>query len=329
MTKSKKIILIGYSGCQLLDLTGPASVFSTANKVAGENIYSVLIASPAGGSVETDSGVTLQSQPLREIEPTFMDTILVAGADTCPLSHALKNKILLSWLVSKETTVARLSSVCSGSFILARAGLLKERTATTHWLGCDRLAQDYPDIQVDKDALFVKDGKVWTSAGVTTGIDMALVMVEEDLSAQIANDIARRLVLYARRPGHQSQFSSLLQAQSKAGEVFRPLIDWMKSNLEKSLDIPQLAERACMSERSFYRHFTDQLGVTPAQFVLSLRLEAARCLIAEKKSLKQVAAEVGFGSVPRMSAAFEKRFGMRAALFRSLHSTERSKEKGD
>ncbi|MEP4193847.1 MAG: AraC family transcriptional regulator, partial [Sneathiella sp.] len=241
MTNSKKIILIGYDGCQLLDITGPASVFSMANKVAGEDIYSVLIASPVGRPIETDSGVTLQSQPLSEIEATPRDTILVAGADTRPLSRVMKNKMLLSWLVSKETTVARLSSVCSGSFILARAGLLKKRAATTHWLGCDRLAQDYPDIQVDKDALFVKDGKVWTSAGVTTGIDMALVMVEQDLTAQIANDIARRLVLYARRPGHQSQFSSLLQAQSKAGEAFRPLIDWMKSNLDKSLDIPHLA----------------------------------------------------------------------------------------
>ncbi len=317
--KKQHIIHIAYDGCQTLDVTGPVSVFSAANKTLENPVYDITIASVEGGLIETEAGIALDSKKLSRIEAGPNDTVIVAGGAAKPLVLAMQDKALRDWLVKTAERVQRLSSVCSGSFILAKAGLLNGRRAATHWLGCDRLARDFPDLEVDPDALFVRDGKVWTSAGVTTGIDMTLAMVEEDLSVDIANLVARQLVLYARRPGNQSQFSSLLQAQSEAGKSFQPLIDWMKNNLSKPLDVSYLAEKACMSERSFHRHFTAQMNMTPAQFVLSLRLDAARALMVEGVSFKQIAGLTGFGSVARMSAAFEKKFGMRAALYRSLH----------
>ncbi len=317
--KKQHIIHIAYDGCQTLDVTGPVSVFSAANKTLESPVYKISIASVKGGLIETEAGIALDSKKLSDIEAGSGDTVIVAGAAAISLVPAMQDQVLRDWLMTAAGRVKRLSSVCSGSFILAKTGLLKGKRAATHWLGCDRLARDFPDLEVDRDALFVRDGKVWTSAGVTTGIDMTLSMVEEDLSVDIANLVARQLVLYARRPGNQSQFSSLLQAQSEAGKSFEPLIDWMKNNLDKALDVSHLAEKACMSERSFHRHFTAQMNMTPAQFVLSLRLDAARALMVEGVSFKQIAGLTGFGSVARMSAAFEKKFGMRAALYRSLH----------
>ena len=317
--KKQHIIHIAYDGCQTLDVTGPVAVFSAANKTLESPVYEITIASVDGGLVKTEAGIALDSKKLSGIEVGPLDTVIVAGAAAQSLVQAMQDKVLRDWLITAADPVKRLSSVCSGSFILAKAGLLSGKRAATHWLGCDRLARDFPDLEVDRDALFVRDGKVWTSAGVTTGIDMTLSMVEEDLSVDIANLVARQLVLYARRPGNQSQFSSLLQAQSEAGKSFQPLIDWMKNNLSKPLDVSYLAEKACMSERSFHRHFTAQMNMTPAQFVLSLRLDAARALMVEGVSFKQIAGLTGFGSVARMSAAFEKKFGMRAALYRSLH----------
>ena len=170
------------------------------------------------------------------------------------------------------------------------------------------------------EALFVVDRHVWTSAGVTTGIDMALAMADADLSRPIANDVARQLVLYERRPGNQSQFSSLLKAQRDADAAFSDLIQWIGENLTKRLDVPALAAKAGMSERTFYRRFTGTMGATPANFVESLRLDAARALLDRGETQKRVALATGFGSATRMSLAFERRFGLRPALFTRLHS---------
>ncbi len=194
------------------------------------------------------------------------------------------------------------------------------KRVATHWASCERLADRFPALTVDADALYVVDGKVWTSAGVTTGIDMALALVEADLGAATANLIARHFVLYARRPGYQSQFSPLLQAQTNADAPFAALIDWMQDNLDKPLDVPALARRAGLSERSFYRKFTDATGKTPAHFVEGLRLDAARTLLAKGLPLKTIAGCVGLRSSARLGQAFERRFGMAPSLFREIHA---------
>jgi transcriptional regulator GlxA family with amidase domain len=181
------------------------------------------------------------------------------------------------------------------------------------------LSKRHPTIQVDSNALFVQDGQVWTSAGVTTGIDMCLEIVSNDLGADIANAIAKRLVLYARRPGYQSQFSPILRAQTRADAPFATLIQWMQERLADTLDVPTLAAQAAMSERSFHRKFTHSLGVTPAHFVETLRLDQARLLLATGISLKEVAAKTGYTSAPQLSKAFERRFGMSPLLFREMH----------
>jgi transcriptional regulator GlxA family with amidase domain len=213
----------------------------------------------------------------------------------------------------------RFGSVCTGAFMLAQAGLLDGKRVATHWASCARLAERFPALSVDAEALYVVDGKVWTSAGVTTGIDMALALVEADLGAATANLIARHFVLYARRPGYQSQFSPLLQAQTAAEAPFAALIDWMQAHLDEPLDVPALARRAGLTERSFYRKFTDATGKTPAHFVEALRLDAARTLLAQGLPLKAIAGRVGLTSSARLGAAFERRFGMAPSLFREMH----------
>ena len=223
------------------------------------------------------------------------------------------------WLCRVAPRAKRYGSVCTGAFVLAAAGLLDGKRVATHWASCDRLADGFPALNVDADSLYVVDGKVWTSAGVTTGIDMALALVEADLGAATANLIARHFVLYARRPGYQSQFSPLLQAQTAAEAPFAALIDWMQENLDRPLDVPALAARAGLSERSFYRKFTEATGKTPAHFVEGLRLDAARTLLAQGLPLKAIAGKVGLSSPARLGQAFERRFGMAPSLFREMH----------
>jgi transcriptional regulator GlxA family with amidase domain len=226
---------------------------------------------------------------------------------------------LRRWLRMVAPKARRFGSVCTGAFVLAAAGLLDGKRVATHWSSCERLARKFPALEVDADSLYVVDGKVWTSAGVTTGIDMALALVEADLGAATANLIARHFVLYARRPGYQSQFSPLLQAQTVAEAPFAALIDWMQDNLDQPLDVPTLAVRAGLTERSFYRKFTETTGKTPAHFVEGLRLDAARTLLAKGLPIKTIAGKVGLNSPARFGQAFERRFGMAPSLFREMH----------
>jgi transcriptional regulator GlxA family with amidase domain len=270
--------------------------------------------SPDGGAVATNSGVEIQTRRFGG-QP---GTLLVAGGSR-GLPSVMARTDLRRWLQRIAPCAKRYGSVCTGAFVLAAAGLLDGKRVATHWASCGKLAQRYPALSVDADALYVIDGKVWTSAGVTTGIDMALALVEADLGAATANLIARHLVLYARRPGYQSQFSPLLQAQTKAEAPFADLIAWMQSHLDATLDVPTLARRAGLSERSFYRKFTEATGKSPAQFVERLRLEAARTLMAKDLPLKAIAGRVGLGSSARLGAAFERGFGMTPSLFREMH----------
>jgi transcriptional regulator GlxA family with amidase domain len=314
MTRAHRFFILAYEGCQLLDVTGPAAVFGAANDAAGRTVYDLRIVSPDGGAVTSNSGVAVHSRRIGG-QP---DTLLVAGGSQgLPMVTARADA--RRWLRRVAPRAKRYGSVCTGAFVLAAAGLLDGKRVATHWASCAKLAERYPNLSVDSDALYVVDGKVWTSAGVTTGIDMALALVEADLGAATANLIARHFVLYARRPGYQSQFSPLLQAQTAAEAPFVELVGWMQTHLDRPLDVPILARRAGLTERSFYRKFTEATGKTPAQFVERLRLEAARTLLAKDLPLKAIAGKVGLGSSARLGAAFERGFGMTPALFREMH----------
>jgi len=315
MLKPRRIALLAYEGCQLLDVTGPAAVFGAANEGRERPAYDVQIVSPDGGPVTSNCGVAVVS---RRFGGPY-DTLLVAGGSR-GLKAVMAREDVRRWLRRVAPRTRRFGSVCTGAFVLAAAGLLDGRRVATHWASCQRLADKFPALTVDADALYVVDGKVWTSAGVTTGIDMALALVEADLGAATANLIARHFVLYARRPGYQSQFSPLLQAQSEADVPFARLIDWMQAHLDEPLDVPTLAARAGLSERSFYRKFVEATGKTPAHFVEALRLDAARTLLAKGLPLKTIAGRVGLRSSARLGQAFERRFGMAPSLFREMHA---------
>ena len=316
MPKPCRIAILAYEGCQLLDVTGPAAVFGAASEGRELPVYEVEIVSPDGGPVTSNCGVALMSCRMGK----RYDTLLVAGGSR-GLKAVMAREDVRRWLRRVTPRTRRFGSVCSGAFVLAAAGLLDGKRVATHWASCQRLAEKFPALTVDADALYVVDGKVWTSAGVTTGIDMALALVEADLGAATANLIARHFVLYARRPGYQSQFSPLLQVQTEADAPFARLIEWMQAHLDEPLDVPALAARAGLSERSFYRKFVEATGKTPAHFVEGLRLEAARTLLAKGLPLKTIASRVGLRSSARLGQAFERRFGVAPSLFREMHAT--------
>lgn len=317
------VAFVVYPGFELLDVSGPASVFNGANRALRQrekpDFYKVMLASARGGGVESSSGVTLETRPIGDLKPAEVRTILIAGAEREHLLPAVADAALRAALPNLAGTAERFGSVCTGGFVLAALGLLDGRRVATHWDSCEPFAATFPRVEVDPDALFVTDGRLWTSAGVTTGIDMALAMIARDLDASIAGEVAKRLVLYARRPGYQSQFSPVLKAQVKGGSPFADLIGWIQSNLDAPLDVPSLAERAGLTERTFHRRFAAATGQTPARFVETARLDAARMLLSRGLSLKAVAAQVGLFPPARLAEAFERRFGIAPRLFRDMH----------
>lgn len=318
------VIFVTYPGFELLDASGPASVFNGANRALGQQgkpaFYQVTLVSAGGGTVESSSGIIVDTRAISDLDPGEAHTVLVAGAEREPLMAAVADPILRAALPRLAASAERFGSVCSGGFLLASAGLLDGHRIATHWDSCKPLSEAFPAVAVDQDALYVVDGRLWTSAGVTTGIDMALAMIAGDLDASIAGEVAKRLILYARRPGYQSQFSPVLQAQVKGDSPFADLIGWIQANLDTPLDVPSLAERAGLSERTFHRRFVAATGQTPARYVEIARLDAARMLLARGLSLKSVAAHVGLFPSTRLVDAFERRFGIAPRLFRDMHA---------
>ena len=318
------VAFIVYPGFELLDTAGPAAVFEGANHALGLQgspaFYAVSLVSAQGGMIESSSGIAVATTAVAELAPGAVQTLLVAGAEREQLLSAVANPVLRQAVPGLAEGAERFGSVCSGGFLLAALGLLDGRRVATHWDSSKFLAEAFRSVEVDPDALYVVDGRLWTSAGVTTGIDMALAMVANDLDAAIAGAVARRLVLYARRPGYQSQFSPVLQAQVQGDSPFADLIGWIEANLDAPLDVPALAARAGLSERTFHRRFVAATGVTPARFVETARLDAARMLLSRGVSLKSVAAQVGLFPTARLSEAFERRFGVAPRLFRDMHA---------
>ncbi len=294
-----------FTGAELLDIAGPTSVFSTATSLLRRKSgYDVRLVAERAGPVVTSSGVTLTAEQALGSVRGAIDTLIVPGG----LQSALDGAAPLVPIVSRlAPRVRRLASVCSGAFILSRAGLLDGRAAVTHWAACDQLRRSNPRCRVEDDRIFVRDGNVWTSAGVSTGIDLALAMVEEDHGAQLALEISRWLVVYLRRPGGQSQFSAPLAAQVAERDGIRKLLLWMSENVQADLSVAALAQRASMSERTFARVFNAQTRFTPAAYVERLRVDAARrSLESSKKTVKQIARLCGFGTVETMHRAFRR-----------------------
>jgi transcriptional regulator GlxA family with amidase domain len=310
-----RVVMLAFDRFQALDLFGPTEVFSLATRY-GDGEYEIELVAPTAAPIRTSSGL--------EVSPTStlrgcrgpIDTLLVVGGEGVPSAEA--DPALVRWIGRAAARSQRVASVCNGAFLLAAAGLLDGRRATTHWASCDYLARRYPSVTVERDPIFVRDGNVATSAGVTAGMDLALALVEEDLGPETALLVARSLVLFVRRPGGQAQFSAQLSTQSAEREPLRELQTWIADNLAQDLSVPALAERAHMSPRNFARAFAREIGKTPAAYVEEARVERARIALEESSvGVEEVARRCGFGTVETMRRAFHRRLGVGPAAYRS------------
>ena len=300
----RPVVLLGFPGAQILDVTGPAEVFSMADRLRGP-AYDVRLVAPGGRPFETSAGITLgpRAQLPRQ---GAIDTLLVAGG--MGVVPALRDRALIDWLQRAAGRARRIASVCNGAFLLAEAGLLDGRRATTHWSAGEELQRRHPQVEVDTDPIFVRDGTVYTSAGVTAGMDLALALVEEDLGRDTALEVARWLVLFLKRPGGQSQFSAQLSSQLAERRPLRELQAWIVEHPDENLSVSALADRACMSERNFARAFRREVGMTPGAYVEAVRIDRARMLLETSDApVEAVAAECGFGTVETMRRAFARR----------------------
>lgn len=321
-----RIILVGFDGAQGLDVFGPAEAFAAANRSLGYRKYRVVLASVGGGRVRATCRIELHTQALERIVPQRQDTVLVVGGEDRAVRASLASEPLRRWLERAARSVRRLGSVCSGAFLLAGAGLLDGRRVATHWSACRELARFRPQLSVDADAIFVQDGNVWTSAGVTTGIDMALAMVEEDCGRRVADSAAARLVVYARRPGFQAQFSETLIAQSQASDPLTHGLDLIRKAPSNRHGVLDLAQAAGMSVRTLHRRCNDEFGSTPAKLIERLRTENARLLITTTPlEAKVVAARSGFENPARMARAFQRTLGMSPRAYRALFAEPRGR----
>jgi transcriptional regulator GlxA family with amidase domain len=306
---SRRIAVVAFPDAEVLDVTGPLEVFSQAARMLGadrtraEPAYRVEVLARRAGPLPMSSGIRLVADRAVGEVRGGLDTLLVAGGRGT--SAALADELLLAWIRRMARRVRRLASVCSGTFLLAEAGVLDGRRATTHWETCGELARRYPRVIVEEDPIFVRDGNVYSSAGVTAGMDLALALVEEDHGRDVALRVARQLVLFLKRPGGQSQFSAQLAVQAADREPLRALQTWIADHLAEDLSVPALARHVAMSERNFARVFAREVGVTPARFVERARIEAARHRLEESSGgLDEIAAQCGFASAEILRRAF-------------------------
>jgi transcriptional regulator GlxA family with amidase domain len=302
----KRIVeVLAYPSVKLLDVTGPIQVFASANAFmaqAGEAMpYAIRIVAQSGDRVVASGGVELAVHPLSAVDAA-LDTLVIAGGEG--VAAAATDTALIDWVRERAKQSRRTASVCTGAFLLAASGMLDGRRAVTHWAFCAELARRFPAIRVEPDRIFIQDGPVWTSAGVTSGIDLALALVEEDLGRAAALAVARYLVVFLKRPGGQAQFSEFLSLQT-TDERFGALHDWISNHLGGDLSLPVLARQAGMSERSFSRHYAEATGQTPARAIERLRVQGARHLLSETRlPVKRISQRCGFGSEETMRRSF-------------------------
>ena len=334
----RRIAILIYPGVQSLDLTGPLEVFATAQQmlsarrdvVAGhaeerlDGGYEIRIVAPTREALRTSSGMTLMADLAIDEASEPIDTLIVAGGSG--RARATREPGLLEWIRCVSRSARRTTAVCTGAFLLADAGLLDGRRATTHWAFASELARLHPHVEVDPDPIFVRDGSIWTSAGVTAGMDLALALVEEDLDRETALAIARHLVLFLRRPGSQSQFSATLIAQQPAREPLREIQRTVLEDVAGEHSVEAMAARAHLSPRHFARAFATETGVTPARYVEHVRLEAARRRLEEtSEPVGAIALACGFGTAETMRRAFLRALRVGPAEYRRrFHSHAQS-----
>ncbi|MFT4571785.1 MAG: transcriptional regulator GlxA family with amidase domain [Hyphomicrobiaceae bacterium] len=309
-TESRQVGTFIFDGANILDCSGPAQVFETASRL-------LHVASPEKPHAYQNTFISSGTEPIRTScgmrvvpDATYrgirrkLDTLVIAGGD---VSRVIRDHAFLAWVRQQRTKARRTASVCTGAFVLAEAGLLNGRRATTHWNFADQLRDQYPDVEVDADALFVAQDDIYTSAGVTAGMDLALALVEEDHGRPLALQVARQLVLFLKRPGGQSQFSAHLSAQSMTEGKLQALSEWIVDHLDHELDVEALAQRAAMSPRNFARVFLEETGTTPAKFVEKARVDRARRDLEDSNlSLDEIATASGFGNSERMRRTFQR-----------------------
>ena len=305
------VLFVIYPDIVLLDLAGPLQVFAGARRAPGGALaYRTAIASRDGGLIPTDTVVPIASDPVAQWAGRDTHTLVVVGGNGA--NTAMHDRVFVRAVTGLAERATKVCSVCSGALVLAAAGLLDGRRATTHWEDCAHLARDFPATQVEPDPIYIKDGSVWTSAGITAGIDMALAMVAEDLGPAPALELAQSLLAYMVRPGGQSQFSPALQRQwqDRAGK-FDALHRWLDANLQRNIRIEDMAAQAHMSLRNFHRQYALQMGLTPAKSVELLRIERARTILETSDApIKSVAVQCGFGDEERMRRAFVRETGI-------------------
>ena len=314
---SRKIGLLVFDDFQLLDMAGPTSVFEMPIRGMDPAPYEFTLYSRHGGSVRASCGVRVHTEPLAE--RMALDTLIISGGEGT--RTAMHDGGLLTAIRSLSKRTRRTTSVCSGALLLAAAGLLDGRKATTHWRRCPDLTRRFPNVQVQADRIYVRDDKFWTSAGISAGIDLALALVEDDLGEEVARKAARELVIHQRRHGGQSQFSVMQEVKLASGK-FDSLISWIKTNLDSELTVDILAEKSRMSPRNFARVFKTETGTTPARLIEKLRLEAARDLVeGSTTSLQQIAQATGFREADRMRLSFLRAYGQPPMVLRRQRET--------
>lgn len=315
------IVMLAFPGAEVIDIAGPLDILCVAPCVRAEEFDlskrgESVIVSQSGGPITTEpSGITIHTESLTFVEGKKVDTLIIPGA--YHMDHLIAQSELVDWVRTIAASARRVVSVCTGAFLLAEAGVLKGKSATTHWLRVDEFSQRYPDTHVEADSIYVNDGNVYTSAGITSGMDLALHLVETDWGADVALTIARNWLLYVKRPGGQSQFSALLPRKATEKVSISELQAWIMNNLSADLSVAALAEKLNMSPRHFARVFQNETGVTPAKFVETVRIEAARRWLEESnRSIELIADECGMGDSERLRRSFIRRLGVNPSDYR-------------
>ncbi|MCP4159948.1 MAG: GlxA family transcriptional regulator [Deltaproteobacteria bacterium] len=329
--ENKKVIQVIFNGSQILDITGPMEVFAQANEILSKNgdfFYDLSLISHKKGPVSTSSGLKLLAEEdFKSFNSSnLLDTLLIAGGNG--VYQARFQKDLIDFVREHGKNAMRIASICSGTFILAEAGLLDGKQATTHWSVTEKLALEYPEIDVKPDNIFIRDGNIYSSAGVTAGIDLALSLVEEDHGRKIALEIAKQLVVFMKRQGGQSQFSTTLIGQYAARGVLKDILKWIKQNPKQDMSVDALALRCAMSERNFARVFKQEVGMTPGRYVEKMRVEYAAELIESRgDDFHKIASTSGFSSDEMMRRAFMRQLNVLPNSYRKRFGIKRREEK--
>jgi len=313
--KPHTVVMLAFEGAQVLDVVGPLQMLAAVNDERPEPAYAITILAEKKGPLVTSGGLRLDADGDYAALPKRIGTLMISGGSA---QAALRDPTMMQAVRDGAKRAGRVASICSGAFFLAAAGLLKGKRATTHWRSVDLLAKLYPDITVEPDALYVRDGKIWSSAGVTAGMDLALALIREDFGDEMALTVARRHVMFLMRPGGQSQFSAHLAPEAYPKGKLASLLRWIPEHAGEDLDVAALAAKANMSERSFARNFLRETGETPSRYLERARLDAARRLLtASTLPVGVVAQRAGFGSEERMRRAFQRRLKISPGAFRA------------